>query len=450
MNTDVCDVFQQVYCINLDRRPDRWEAFLNRVPADWPFGRIQRVSAIDGAKTSYPNWWTAGGGAWGCYRSHLMLIENALNSGVQSLLILEDDAMFVPEFSKRAMEFLTSVPDDWGMIYLGGQHLKVNKNPPVRVGPGVYRPFNVNRTHGYALKGEGIAAVYRHLTSIRWKKRHHIDHHLGEFHERQCVPIYCPEEWLIGQADGESDISGNTADERFWISARHCDVSGHSFVAVLGLHSSGSSCLAGVLHHLGLHLGNVLTGYYGNDPRSRKCGFEAVGLRDLCEKAIPFPACRLAVPNEKADASLRHWINEKRREAAMRKTIAAGKYPQLCRLGPQLLEICGKQLKVIVSERPLAQSIESLQRRCPRQNAEQLKKHQLWLEEGKQWLLNQIPAENQLTVAYEDLLRSPSTEAKRISGFLGIELTEARMQAIQNWVDPAQQHVKGEAVCATR
>jgi Sulfotransferase domain. len=134
----------------------------------------------------------------------------------------------------------------------------------------------------------------------------------------------------------------------------------------------------------------------------------------------------------------------------MRKTIAAGKYPQLCRLGPQLLEICGKQLKVIVSERPLAQSIESLQRRCPRQNAEQLKKHQLWLEEGKQWLLNQIPAENQLTVAYEDLLRSPSTEAKRISGFLGIELTEARMQAIQNWVDPAQQHVKGEAVCATR
>lgn len=131
----------------------------------------------------------------------------------------------------------------------------------------------------------------------------------------------------------------------------------------------------------------------------------------------------------------------------MKQAIAAGKYPQMCRLGRQLLEICGEQLKMIVSERPITQSIESLQRRCPGQDAEQLKKHQYWLEEGKQWLLSRTPIENQLVVHYEHLLQSPSAEAERICRFLGIELTESRLQAVQNWVDPSQQHIKGEMVC---
>ncbi len=62
------------------------------------------------------------------------------------------------------------------------------------------------------------------------------------------------------------------------------------FVAVIGLHRSGSSCLAGVLHNLGVHMGEMLTGY---EPTG---GFEAAELMRICESAYPFPSTEPALP----------------------------------------------------------------------------------------------------------------------------------------------------------
>lgn len=437
--------FDAVYCLNLDRRPDRWERFRSQIPSDWPFAHIQRVAAVDGRQVPPPDWWKSGRGAWGCYRSHLMLIENALNAGLRSILLLEDDALFCQDFSRRAAELLNAVPDDWGMLYLGGQHLLVNREPPQAVNEHVFRPYNVNRTHAFALRGPLLAKVYHHLLRPDWRPRNHIDHHLGRLHQRREDPIYCPGSWLVGQAEGQSNISGRQTVDRFWAHAAEIDrvdVQQQPFVAVLGLHSSGSSCLAGVLHHLGLHLGNELTGYYGNSPESNACGFEAVGLRKLCERAIPFPATEFACGRIQVERELRHWINQKRREAAARGTIAAGKYPQLCQLGAPLLDICGEQLRVIVSDRPVSQSVESLRRREPQLAPDRLSDHQAWLQAGKEWLLGQLAESQKLVVSYERLLADPAREAARIVRFLNRTPSEAQIGRILEWVDQGKQHVR--------
>ena len=107
--------------------------------------------------------------------------------------------------------------------------------------------------------------------------------------------VYAPSPSLIGQANGRSDIAGTEFSLRFWSDGPWQQKQPGElppFVAVIGLHRLGSSALAGVLHKLGVHLGNQLGGY---EPTG---GFEAITLAHLCERAYPFPSTVLAVPRE--------------------------------------------------------------------------------------------------------------------------------------------------------
>jgi hypothetical protein len=412
--------------------------------AGWPFRKIQRFQAIDGKKVKPPNWWTQGGGAWGCYRSHLRIMEDALNRGVKSVLFLEDDALPCEDFGPKAEAFIRNLPKDWGMVYLGGQHLMINQHPPKKVNDEVFIPYNVNRTHAFALRGEMMSIVYRHISRIDWVKNHHIDHHLGRLHQQRRHPIYCPKEWILGQAEGKSNISGREFGDRFWAAAETIvgvDPKDQPFVAVIGLHSSGSSVLAGVLYHLGLHLGNSLGGFYGNNP-DKSCGFEAQGLVQICEKALPFPAVEMKMKRGRIWAELRDWMNQRRREAANMGTLAAGKYPQLAALGNQLRNIAGKNLRVIAADRPLEDSVESMIRRVKRKFCEdEVRNHQEFLHTEKEALIQSLEESQVLRVNYQDLLDDPHEVIRRILEFLDFTPLEGRIEKAAEYVNPDQQHV---------
>lgn len=443
----LADFFERVYCINLRRRPDRKKRVQSELRKHgWPFQDIEWIDAVDGKNVPVAPWWKAGGGAWGCYRSHLRLIEECLNDGVESVLLLEDDMTIDKDFVKQVTEFCKQVPEDWGMLYLGGQHLYVNQQAPTVVkGTNglVYRPYNVNRTHAWALRGDTMRKAYKHLNRKDWQGNMHIDHHLGRMHQRREDPIYCPNEWLIGQADGKSNISGREIDRRFWTPAEtyeHHKPDNVPFVAVVGLHSSGSSCLAGVLYHLGVYLGDKLVGYYGNDP-DKNCGFEAVGLRDICEGAIPFPAREYKWPRHKIWNKLRGWINTNRRHASEKGTIAGGKYPMLCRMGNQLMNICGSSLRVIHITRPTDESIESLVRRAKQYDSTAVAEHQQWLEKGKEQFLKDVKKDQLLEVAYADLLANPKKEVERIAEFLELKPDVHATARACSYVKPEMRNV---------
>lgn len=209
-------MFDRIFCINLDRRPDKWLAFQERCPASI-LPRVERFSGIDCNLCPAPVWWKAGGGAWGCYRSHHAIVELCLQQRVESVLILEDDAVPAEDFDERLAVYSSALPDDWRMAYLGGQLLHTTRESPRRVNEHVYQPYNVNRTHAYALRGEGLKTVYRHLSdSESWKQRHHIDHHLGVYHEGWPTGVYCPAEWIFGQHGGRSDVNGREKPTEFW------------------------------------------------------------------------------------------------------------------------------------------------------------------------------------------------------------------------------------------
>ena len=437
------EFFDRVYVLNLDRREDRYQQFLKGLPEDWPFKQPERVTAIDGQLVPSPEAWKAGNGAWGCYRSHVRLIEDMLNRQGGPILLLEDDAIFEEGFTEAVKRFIDHIPDQWDMLYLGGQHLREKKGKPRRLNEYVYEPYNVNRTHAFAVQGGDFGrTLYRWLHKWEdWKGNHHIDHHLGRLHETRKYDIFCPNQWLVGQREGKSNINGRTfSNDRFWKASEKIsamDESQQPFYAILGLHSSGSSVLAGVCYHLGMHLGNKLVGYYGSNPET-SCGFEAIGLMNICEQIAKLSDTERRLSANSIESKLRWFINQKRKEASKKGTIAGGKYPQLCVCGPELLRICGDRLRVIVADRPLEDSILSIQKRTGREGDKALEDHQRWLYHSRETFLASLPASQVLRVAYRDLLESPDIAVERISAFTSLTTDPRRAIA---YIDPQKQHV---------
>ena len=429
---DVKEYFSQVLVVSLQRRPERMKAFLEAIPADWPFAEPELFPAIDGRQCHPPDWWTQGRGAWGCYRSHQAIIEAALNRREQgNLLILEDDAIFQDDFADKAESFLENVPQDWHMLYLGGQHLGGRENRPERVSELVYRAHNVNRTHAYAVSPRGLLPLYRHLNNTKnWIPRHHVDHHYGRLHESRKINVYVPVAWMAGQGveAGKSDISGRAPDrDRYW--QTRCDTKSPSegdqpFVAVVGPHASGTSCIAGLLWHMGVHLGDKLVGRWGSTP-GKKCGYEAVGLRDICEAACRVPDTSIRLPRGKLYWRLHDWIAATMSVAKSKRAIAGGKYPFLCRMQDQLVNICDKNLVVVACDRPLEDAVESLAKRFPRIPKRKLHAHQKWLYEGKEDLCQR--ASKVVRVDFDALRKDPQPVIQKLANELGLSPTPEQL-----------------------
>lgn len=212
--------FSQAFVINLPFKNDRLERFMQCVPKC--LGAIKQWDAVHGDTVQPPRFWKSGNGAWGCYRSHLQILEYAIAKRLESYVVFEDDAIFRDSFEADLLAVMSSIPDDWQQLYLGGQLLHEIRNPPKRINEWVYMPFNVNRTHCFAIHSRGYYDLYDHLNSLPFRQGDHIDHHLGRLHEKGKFAVYCPRKWLVGQGEGWSNISGKFQSDTFWPNPEDC------------------------------------------------------------------------------------------------------------------------------------------------------------------------------------------------------------------------------------
>ena len=221
---NLTDWFDRVYVINCAHRPDRLEE-TKKLLQETKMAANHKVyyyPAIIGDWTTCPHDWYAGRGAWGCLRSHQRILEDVMHYRddqgkliLNNVLILEDDIIFKNDSLSKLNEFMEVVPDNWGQIYLGGQHRR--RKVPTSL-PNVVRGVSINRTHAYAVNQSIFTDLYRHIsyaTDYRGTKKH-IDHQLELAHRRKDWKVYCPEEWIIGQRAGSSNISGKVNETKFW------------------------------------------------------------------------------------------------------------------------------------------------------------------------------------------------------------------------------------------
>jgi GR25 family glycosyltransferase involved in LPS biosynthesis len=112
------DYFDKTFCINLDRRNDRWEKSV--IEFEKHHLIVDRFSAKDGKEINLPYPF---GSELGGAISHLNVIKKAKELNLENVLILEDDVEFVPDLNDRLEKIMTKVPTDWDMIYFGGNHV---------------------------------------------------------------------------------------------------------------------------------------------------------------------------------------------------------------------------------------------------------------------------------------------------------------------------------------
>lgn len=116
-----CAASVNIYVINLDRSPQRWERLHGQAGR---FGlNVIRIAAVDGATVPESDWvgfdprqfmYHNGRkslpGEYGCYRSHMMALQRFVESGDEAGLIIEDDLDLNPQLIPRALAALKAVP----------------------------------------------------------------------------------------------------------------------------------------------------------------------------------------------------------------------------------------------------------------------------------------------------------------------------------------------------
>jgi hypothetical protein len=103
--------FDAIYCINLDRRTDRWDAIQRRFSKLGIERKVRRFSAAE----------TPANHHIGCALSHRRVIAEAKQQELKTVLVFEDDAQFSPDASVVLSHVLRELEGrEWQLLYLGG------------------------------------------------------------------------------------------------------------------------------------------------------------------------------------------------------------------------------------------------------------------------------------------------------------------------------------------
>jgi GR25 family glycosyltransferase involved in LPS biosynthesis len=130
MNNFLLDTFKEIYVINLDRRPDRYTSFKERLKKEGINPKIvKRYPAVDGSKLEKIN--NLNMGVVGCFLSHYNIWkkvkENNKIKNEDLIWIMEDDIEFNESFQKYFQfimkDFLT-LEKGPKLFYIGGRFNK--------------------------------------------------------------------------------------------------------------------------------------------------------------------------------------------------------------------------------------------------------------------------------------------------------------------------------------
>jgi len=148
--------FDKIYCINLDRRKDRWiemEKFFDANNI-----KIERYSAVDGNPMGFDSSKLVCGkpeafhGIAGCVASHLNIWKLAKEKNYKRVLIIEDDSDFIPNFNELFKDLISEVPEEWDLLYFGSMHETHNINFPEKITEKVVKAKRIITTTCYAIK----------------------------------------------------------------------------------------------------------------------------------------------------------------------------------------------------------------------------------------------------------------------------------------------------------
>jgi tetratricopeptide (TPR) repeat protein len=197
--------------------------------------------------------------------------------------------------------------------------------------------------------------------------------------------------------------------------------SAEPIIVVLGPRCGGTSAVAGVLHHLGVYMGTEFSSAY----RELKETWEELGLRRLCSRAFSEPGDLLQMDAGVFEAKLRSWADNHRRAALLAGRPPGAKDPCLCLAGDFIRGTWGPIVPVVV-DRPFAKVVSSLNRIGWLPDEQERAESTARLVAARDLAL---AGAKTIRVDFEELRATPSVVIRRLAEELGLEVTEAQVQA---------------------
>jgi hypothetical protein len=193
------EFFPHQVCINLDKRPDRWERIQARF-VEHSLDQVVRFPALDGNSLKVPSGWPSFPGAYGCLRSHLEVVEQAREQARPNVLIFEDDAVLAPGFNTRFAGYVQQLPQDWDMVFFGAIH----GQPLTRITDNIIRVTHSLSTYAYAVRH----TIYDAFIEVNRKAPSVLDENTRSLQKR--FNCYCFMPHLAWVEEDYSDVRPET------------------------------------------------------------------------------------------------------------------------------------------------------------------------------------------------------------------------------------------------
>ena len=201
-------------------------------------------------------------------------------------------------------------------------------------------------------------------------------------------------------------------------------------IVVLGARCSGTSAVAGVLHHLGVYMGSE----FSVAAREMNESFEDLGLHQLCSRAFSEPGDQLQMDRHSLEAKLRSWADQHRQTARSSGRRPGAKDPCLCLAVDVIRDAWGPIVPVVV-DRPFAQVVASLNRLGWLPDEQERAASTARLIAARDDALADAAT---VRVDFEELRSAPAVVIRRLVDELGLEVTEAQLSAAaESIVKPA-------------
>lgn len=141
------DYFDKIYCINLKRRPEKWESAIGEFNKLNIFDRVERFDAIENKD-----------GKRGCFESHMNVIKIAKEQNLKNVLIFEDDFAVLPRYNDKkftkSIEFLKK--QHWEFFYMGGLERRIRPRPVYNRLKWKYDKEEIDEDFDYIMKAYSV------------------------------------------------------------------------------------------------------------------------------------------------------------------------------------------------------------------------------------------------------------------------------------------------------
>ena len=197
------DYFDEIYCINLDERPDRWAHAQEEFKKAGILEKVQRFSAIKHSD-----------GRIGVIKSNLAIVKLAKEKNLNNVLVFEDDVKFIVDDPEKILgiSLVQANSLNWKLFYLGANtHDKL-----IRVKPNLILLKNSYAVHSMAYHKDSFPDFIRKFDGMESIKTHGdiLDVFLAQYFQEKFVCLMV-NPMMTTQMNDYSDIEKRAVNQEY-------------------------------------------------------------------------------------------------------------------------------------------------------------------------------------------------------------------------------------------